>query len=72
MNELMIAAEDFEYAPVAGLRAPREAVADHYNQTYRKGLPPSTLKTSAFLRWAGGSDAYRRGPWFNQLRSLFT
>src|SRR4029453_10867739 len=31
---------DQEYAPVAGLWELREAVAAHYNRTYRRGAPP--------------------------------
>ncbi|MFW6054142.1 MAG: pyridoxal phosphate-dependent aminotransferase [Persicimonas sp.] len=30
---------DHEYAPVSGLWALREAVADHYNRMYRRGMP---------------------------------
>ncbi|MFW5966597.1 MAG: pyridoxal phosphate-dependent aminotransferase [Persicimonas sp.] len=30
---------DHEYAPVSGLWELREAVADHYNQMYRRGMP---------------------------------
>lgn len=31
--------EDHEYAPVAGLWELRDAVADHYNRLYRRGMP---------------------------------
>lgn len=31
--------EDHEYAPVTGLWELREAVADHYNRRYRRGMP---------------------------------
>jgi hypothetical protein len=34
-----IAGDDQEYAPVAGLWELREAVADFYNRTYRRGMP---------------------------------
>src|SRR5262249_59708321 len=30
---------DQEYAPVAGIWELREAIAGHYNRTYRRGLP---------------------------------
>jgi aspartate/methionine/tyrosine aminotransferase len=36
---LTIDPDDQEYAPVAGLWELREAVAAHYNQLYRRGLP---------------------------------
>ncbi|AKT40215.1 pyridoxal phosphate-dependent aminotransferase [Chondromyces crocatus] len=34
-----IAGDDQEYAPVAGLWELREAIADFYNRTYRRGMP---------------------------------
>ena len=38
ISALTIAADDQEYAPVAGLWELREAVAGHYNRTYRRGM----------------------------------
>jgi aspartate/methionine/tyrosine aminotransferase len=38
-SHIDIAAEDQEYAPVAGLWELREAVASLYNQQYRRGMP---------------------------------
>jgi len=37
--EFDIAGQDHEYAPIAGIPELREAVADHYNRTYRRGMP---------------------------------
>jgi len=34
-----IPTDDHEYAPIAGIWELREAVADHYNRLYRRGLP---------------------------------
>ncbi len=39
VESIAIAGADLEYAPVAGIWELREAVADLYNQLYRKGLP---------------------------------
>jgi len=39
LEQLPISEDAYEYAPVAGLRDLRAAVADWYNRTYRKGLP---------------------------------
>ncbi len=39
IDGVSIATEDFEYAPVPGIRALREAVAQHYNRMYRVGKP---------------------------------
>jgi aspartate/methionine/tyrosine aminotransferase len=39
VHELAIAAEDQEYAPVAGLWELREAIAGLYNELYRRGMP---------------------------------
>ena len=38
-GQLVIDPDDHEYAPVPGLWELREAVADHYNRLYRRGLP---------------------------------
>jgi aspartate/methionine/tyrosine aminotransferase len=39
IEELTIKAFDQDYAPIAGLRELRAAIADFYNQTLRRGLP---------------------------------
>jgi aspartate/methionine/tyrosine aminotransferase len=38
-EQIPIANEDCEYAPISGLWELKEAVASHYNQMYRKGMP---------------------------------
>lgn len=39
VKSVSIAVDDLEYAPVAGLWELREAIADFYNRTYRRGMP---------------------------------
>jgi aspartate/methionine/tyrosine aminotransferase len=39
IGEVTVAAADLEYAPVAGVWELREAIADLYNQLFRRGLP---------------------------------
>ncbi len=39
IESIDILEEDHEYAPVTGLVDLREAVADHYNRRYRRGMP---------------------------------
>ncbi|MFS8070803.1 MAG: pyridoxal phosphate-dependent aminotransferase [Byssovorax sp.] len=39
IEDLTIALDDQEYAPVAGLWELREAIADFYNRAYRRGMP---------------------------------
>src|SRR5580693_5633592 len=39
IGQLSIDPADHEYAPVGGLPELREAVAEHYNHVYRRGLP---------------------------------
>lgn len=39
IEQLPMPEDAYEYAPVAGLRDLRAAVADWYNRTYRRGLP---------------------------------
>ena len=39
IEDLTIALDDQEYAPVAGVWELREAIADFYNRAYRRGMP---------------------------------
>ncbi len=39
IDKLLISEDAYEYAPVAGLRDLRDAVAGWYNRTYRRGMP---------------------------------
>ncbi len=39
LEHVVIKSNDSEYAPVAGVWELREAVADHYNRLYRRGMP---------------------------------
>lgn len=39
IRNIEIREEDHEYAPIAGIWELREAVADHYNRMYRRGMP---------------------------------
>jgi len=55
VKEFAIAADDQEYAPVAGLSELREAVASLYNRLYRKGMP--SQYTAANVCISGGGRA---------------
>ena len=50
---------DHEYAPVAGIWELREAVANHYNQLYRRGMP-SQYSAENVCICAGGRTALTR------------
>ena len=39
IENIEIRRDDHEYAPIAGVWELREAVADHYNKMYRRGMP---------------------------------
>ncbi|MFB6375272.1 MAG: pyridoxal phosphate-dependent aminotransferase [Bradymonadaceae bacterium] len=39
IEDVEIRGDDHEYAPIAGIWELREAVADHYNNLYRRGMP---------------------------------
>jgi aspartate/methionine/tyrosine aminotransferase len=58
-SAITIDPDDQEYAPVAGLWELREAVAGHYNQTYRRGLP-SQYKAENVSISGGGRSALTR------------
>jgi aspartate/methionine/tyrosine aminotransferase len=51
--------DDQEYAPVAGLWELREAVAAHYNQTYRRGMPSQYSAENVSIS-GGGRSALTR------------
>jgi aspartate/methionine/tyrosine aminotransferase len=55
IHDVTIAADDQEYAPVAGLWELREAVAALYNRLYRKGLP--SQYTAENVSISGGGRA---------------
>ena len=59
VRELTIAADDQEYAPVAGLWELREAVAALYNRLYRKGLPSQYTAENVCIS-GGGRAALTR------------
>lgn len=54
-----VSVEDNEYAPVAGLWELREAVASHYNQLYRRGMPSQYSAENVCIS-AGGRVALTR------------
>ena len=39
IEQVVIEETDHEYAPIAGVWELREAIADHYNKMYRRGMP---------------------------------
>ena len=49
----------FEYAPVLGVKALRQAVADYYNRTYRKGMPSQYTYENVAIS-SGGRAALTR------------
>jgi len=55
LREIVIDPADHEYAPVAGLREMREAVATLYNQLYRRGM--KSQYTAANVAISGGGRA---------------
>lgn len=55
VETVVIDPNDYEYAPVAGLWELREAVADFYNRTYRRGLP--SQYTAENVSISGGGRA---------------
>lgn len=59
VHDLTIAADDQEYAPVAGLWELREAVAALYNRLYRKGLPSQYTAENVCIS-GGGRAALTR------------
>ncbi len=59
VDHLDILADDHEYAPVAGIWELREAVADHYNRLYRRGMG-SQYKAENVCISAGGRTALTR------------
>lgn len=50
---------DQEYAPVAGLMELREAIAEHYNQIYRRGMPSQYSAENVAIS-SGGRAALTR------------
>jgi N-succinyldiaminopimelate aminotransferase len=54
-----IALDDQEYAPVAGLWELRDAIASHYNRTYRRGLPSQYTAENVCIS-GGGRAALTR------------
>ena len=55
IGQLSIDPADHEYAPVGGLPELREAVAEHYNHVYRRGLP--SRYTAENVAISGGGRA---------------
>ena len=59
ISEIAISPEDNEYAPVAGLWELREAVAEHYNALYRRGMPSQYSAENVCIS-SGGRAALTR------------
>jgi len=59
--------DDQEYAPVAGLWELREAVADHYNKTYRRGLPSQYHAENVAISGGGRSALTRAAASLGQV-----
>ena len=59
ITEVDVARDDHEYAPVSGIWELREAVADHYNQLYRRGMPSQYSAENVCIS-SGGRAALTR------------
>lgn len=59
IEQIDILADDHEYAPVPGLWELREAVADHYNRRYRRGMPTQYAAENVAIS-SGGRAALTR------------
>lgn len=59
IDHVGFAVEDHEYAPVAGIWELREAVADHYNRLYRRGMGSKYSAENVCIS-AGGRTALTR------------
>jgi len=55
VGSIEVALDDLEYAPVAGLPELREAVAEHYNRLYRRGM--GSRYTAENVAISGGGRA---------------
>ena len=59
IEAIEVQGEDNEYAPVSGLWELREAVASHYNQLYRRGMPSQYSAENVCIS-SGGRAALTR------------
>jgi len=59
IESIRVAIDDQEYSPVAGLWELREAVASHYNQMYRRGMPSQYYAENVCIS-GGGRTALTR------------
>jgi N-succinyldiaminopimelate aminotransferase len=66
-SELSLRSEDLEYAPVAGLWELREAVAEYYNRTYRRGLPSRYTAENVAISGGGRTSLTRAAASLGQV-----
>jgi N-succinyldiaminopimelate aminotransferase len=66
-DAITIDPDDQEYAPVAGLWELREAVADHYNAMYRRGLPSQYSAENVSISGGGRSALTRAAAALGQV-----
>jgi len=59
VSHIDVAEDDLEYAPVQGILQLREAVADHYNRLYRRGMPSQYTAENVCIS-SGGRAALTR------------
>ena len=59
IQSLSIAVDDQEYAPVPGIWELREAIAAHYNQLYRKGMPSQYSAENVSISGGGRASLTR-------------
>jgi N-succinyldiaminopimelate aminotransferase len=59
IHTLQVDPGDQEYAPVAGIWELREAIASHYNRTYRRGLPSQYSAENVAISGGGRASLTR-------------
>jgi len=59
IQSLQVDPGDQEYAPVAGIWELREAIASHYNRTYRRGLPSQYSAENVAISGGGRASLTR-------------
>ena len=64
---VMIAGDDQEYAPVAGLWELREAIADFYNREYRRGMPSKYSAENVSISGGGRAALTRAAAALGQI-----
>src|SRR5215475_14263689 len=67
VHALEVDPNDQEYAPIAGISELREAVAAHYNHTYRRGMPSQYTAENVAISGGGRSSLTRAAAALGQV-----